>query len=332
MRSCDSSNSGDVRAPRSRPRARASGWRICSQAIRPRVSSSDIAGEMPGRGAMPRMSESRACRTLRATVAAMPSQPGDDRRRAQAFRLGRAEQQPDHQQHHRGDLPRRGVRKHAQRGRADAVDRREGRAAPLAGVDVGVEQRLDEGQRAVDVAAPLDPRADELLGVVRLQPHLALPVAHLLAPEGADRGAVVVPDQRRRGEADGAAGALQPPAHVHVVAGAQVDGVEAADGAERLAPHRHVAARDVLGDAIVEQHVGRAARSAGHALRQPRVVVGDDVGPAHGDHVRVEERLHQVGEPVAGRRARRRRCRRRFRRWRPPGRCCGPRSARGSAW
>ena len=92
---------------------------------------------------------------------------------------------------------------------------------------------------------------------------------------------------------------LQPPAHVDVVAGAQVDRVEAADRGERVAAHRHVAAGHVLGDAIVEQHVGGAAGGPGHALRHPRVVDRHDVGPAHGHDVGMEERLHQVGQPVS---------------------------------
>ena len=108
-----------------------------------------------------------------------------------------------------------------------------------------------------------------------------------------------MPDERRRREPDLPAARLQPPAHVHVVAGAQVDRVEAADGEQRLAPERHVAAGHVLGDAIVEQHVRRAARRARDALRHRRIVGRHDVRAAGADDVGGEERLDEKREPVA---------------------------------
>ena len=55
----------------------------------------------------------------------------------------------------------------------------------------------------------------------------------------------------------------------------------------------------VLGDAIVEQDVGRSARSARHALRHPRIVGGHHVGPARGDDVGGEKWLHEIRQPVA---------------------------------
>ena len=70
-----------------------------------------------------------------------------------------------------------------------------------------------------------------------------------------------------------AAAALQPPADIDVVAGAQKDGVESSDLEERRAPHSEIAPGDVLGDAIVEHHMIRCARGARDALREPAVVV-----------------------------------------------------------
>ena len=113
-----------------------------------------------------------------------------------------------------------------------------------------------------------------------------------------DRRAVVVPDEGRRRKADLPSARLQPPAHVHVVAGAQVDRVEAADGQQRVAPEGHVAPGHVFRDAIVEQHVRGAARCTRHALCNRRVVCGHDVRPARSDDIRREERLDEKREPV----------------------------------
>ena len=180
-----------------------------------------------------------------------------------------------------------------------AVDRREGRRAPDAGVDARAPQRTDERQRAVDASAPQHVAVEELLRVVRHQPRLAFAVADLLPPVRLDRRAMVMPDERRRREADLPAARLQPPAHVDIVAGAEIDRVEAADREQRLAPERHVAAGHVLGDAIVEQHVRRSAGRARDALRHRRIVGGHDVRSAGADDVGGEERLDEKRQPVA---------------------------------
>ncbi len=135
--------------------------------------------------------------------------------------------------------------------------------------------------------------------MVRHQPAFALAVADLLAPVRLYRCTVVMPDERGGRKADSPAASLQSPAHVDIVAGAEIDRIEAADRDERLAPERHVAARDVLGDPIVQQDVRRAAGSAGDALRHGRVVRGHHVGAARSDDIRREERLHEEGQPVA---------------------------------
>ena len=160
-------------------------------------------------------------------------------------------------------------------------------------------ERSHERQRAVDAAAPQHVPVEELLGVVRHQPGFAFAVADLLAPVRVDRRPVVVPDERRRRKSDPPSARLQPPAHIDVVAGAEVDGVEAADREQRVAPERHVAAGHVFGDAIVEQHVRRAARRARDALRDGRIVGGHDVRPARADDIRGQERLDEKREPVA---------------------------------
>jgi hypothetical protein len=139
---------------------------------------------------------------------------------------------------------------------------------------------------------------EELLGVVGHQPRLAFAVADLLAPIGFDRCPVMMPDQRGRGEADLPTACLQPPAHVHIVAGTEVDRVEAADREQRVALERHVAAGHVLGDPIVQQHVSGTAGGAGDALRDRGIVAGHDVRSARPDHVGDEKRLDQEGQPV----------------------------------
>ena len=83
--------------------------------------------------------------------------------------------------------------------------RRKRRRAPDAGVDAPARQRPHERQRAVDAAAPEHLAADELLRMMRVEPGLAFAVADLLPPVGLHRGAVVMPDERRRREADRAA-------------------------------------------------------------------------------------------------------------------------------
>src|SRR3990172_928877 len=102
--------------------------------------------------------------------------------------------------------------------------------------------------------------------MVRHQPRFAFAIAHLLAPIRLDRRAMVMPDEGGRSEPDLPAAGLQPPADIHIVAGAEVNRIESADREERLASERHVAAGYVLGDAVVEQHVCRTARGARDGL------------------------------------------------------------------
>ena len=154
------------------------------------------------------------------------------------------------------------------------------------------------GQRAVDPAVPQHRAVNELLRVMRIEPRLALAVADLLTPIRLHRRTMVVPDERRRREADSLLPGLQSPAHVHVVAGAQVHRVESVDGQQGVAAKRHVAAGHVLGDAIVEQHLRRSAGRARDALRHQRIVWRHHVRTAGADHVGGQERLHEIGEPV----------------------------------
>ena len=86
---------------------------------------------------------------------------------------------------------------------------------------------------------------------MHVQPRFRFAVTDLLAPERRDAGAMVMPHQCAGRKPDPHSARLQPPADVDIVAGAQVDRVEAADREQRVAPESHVAARDVLRDAVV---------------------------------------------------------------------------------
>ena len=106
------------------------------------------------------------------------------------------------------------------------------------------------------------------------------------------------------------------PAHVHVVAGLGVDRVEPADFGEDQLPEGHVAAGDVLGAIVGEQHLDGSSRGAGDHLRAGRLVVrrnirsagAADVGTVEGERQVVGPLRRrkgvavEVGDEVAGRR------------------------------
>src|SRR5216117_2429637 len=108
-----------------------------------------------------------------------------------------------------------------------AVHGWKGRGSPYACVDARARQRPHEWQRAVDSPAPEHVAVEELIRVMRPQPCFPLAVANLLTPVRLHGGAVVMPHQRRRSEADLPAPPLQPPAHIDVIPGAKVGGIEA---------------------------------------------------------------------------------------------------------
>src|ERR1051326_5799661 len=99
--------------------------------------------------------------------------------------------------------------------------------------------------------------------MLEAQECFGLTVAGLLPQIGAWILAAMMPDEGTGGEDDPVAGLLEPPADVDVVAGGAVSGIEAVDRQQRLAAKRHVAARNVLGDLIAFEDVGRLARRRG---------------------------------------------------------------------
>ena len=135
-------------------------------------------------------------------------------------------------------------------------------------------ERLRQGP-AVDTPGPAElSRAVVLLRPLTLQQAFGATVASLLPPVRSHRVAPVMPHHGRGMEAQRPAARLQPPAHVHVVACAEVDGIEAADGEQRVAAKCHVAAGHVLGGSVIAGQ--RGVRDAGETLAvQPAALTAD---------------------------------------------------------
>src|SRR5207253_10182775 len=152
---------------------------------------------------------------------------------------------------------------------------------------------------AVHAAHPAHvPGSVVLLRPFALEHRFRPAVADLLPPIGAYRVAAMVPDHGGGIEAQLPAALLQPPAHVHVVAGGAELWIEPADRLEAGLPERHVAPGDVLGFAIRHEHVHRPAGSARDALRDRAVAGGSDVGAAHAGIPAPEAGGREVREPV----------------------------------
>ena len=75
-------------------------------------------------------------------------------------------------------------------------------------------------------------------------------------------------------------------------------GIEAVDLLGGPGVEGHVAARDVLGGAVVDHHVGRPAGGEADAIGHPAALVGDQVRPAHADVLGADHVQGQVVEPV----------------------------------
>ena len=180
------------------------------------------------------------------------------------------------------------------------VDRLERSAAPGAVVDAPAPaRRLACEAVSVEAAAPGDvPAGGVLLRPLALQLGLGSAVAPLLAPVSAHRLAAVVPNDGGRAEAERQPSLAQPPADVHVVAGRVESGVEAADLLQRLPAKGHVAAGDVLGLLVGEQHVCRPARRVGDAAGDYPVLWEGEIGATNAGVGGGHEGARQVLQPV----------------------------------
>ena len=133
-----------------------------------------------------------------------------------------------------------------------------------------------------DLGSGVDPtmphgsaEAVEIFGVTALEQGFGLAVAGLLFEVGGDGIASVVPDETGRAESDLVASLLEPPANIHIIAGLTVNGVKAADLPQCPSVECHVAAGDVLGDAVVEHHMGGASWRNHHCRGRGGVVRGE---------------------------------------------------------
>ena len=111
----------------------------------------------------------------------------------------------------------------------------------------------------------------------------------------------MMPDHRRRTEAQCPPLLLQTPTHIHVVPGEAELGIEPSDRLKARFAKRHVAPRDMFRLPIRKQHVCGAAGRVGDALGNGTVGRWRDVGAANSGvrHIhRVQERGRQILEPV----------------------------------
>lgn len=158
--------------------------------------------------------------------------------------------------------------------------------------------KIGLGGRADSPAPAGGPEGIEAGGMLGEEEGFGGAVAGLLAEISADGGAAVVPDESGRREPEAPAAALEPPADIDVVARLTEDGIEAADRLESPLPEGHVAARDVLGEAVVEEDMHGTSRGR-HDQGGDRWIVGrEEVGSADAGDRRVEQSGDQEAQPV----------------------------------
>jgi hypothetical protein len=173
----------------------------------------------------------------------------------------------------------------------------EGARPPQAVVDARAAQR--QRAAAVDAPAPGDVAGRVvLLRPGPLEQRLGATVAALLAPEAAHAAAAVVPHDGARMEAERPAARLQPPADVDVVAGDLELRIEAADRLQPRSAERHVAAGDVLGDGVAQQHVHGAARRVRDARGDEPVAGHRQIWAADARLLAVAQRVLDEVEPM----------------------------------
>src|SRR5262249_46047337 len=155
----------------------------------------------------------------------------------------------------------------------------ERRRSPGAMIDPGLQKCLYD-TLAVQPAMPGEMSCAVVLGRPFLrEQRFCLRITLLLLQITAQRAAAVMPHDRRPCETDGPATFLQPPADVDVISGNAKTGIEASDLQELVASIGHVAAGDVLGEAVREQNVNGTARGVRDAVSDDAVAGRRDVGP-----------------------------------------------------
>src|SRR5205823_4085846 len=113
-----------------------------------------------------------------------------------------------------------------------------------------------EARRAVDLSAPFRGAGwAEKNQMFEPQQRFSFAVTFLLFQKRPEREAPMMPDDGRRTKRDDAAGLLQTPAKIDIVAGGVIFRIESANLFESPAIKRHVTAWNVLGDCVGKQNV-----------------------------------------------------------------------------
>ena len=145
----------------------------------------------------------------------------------------------------------------------------------------------EPGQRAGSTVSinPSRPRympgAVVLLRPLPFQHGFGFSVVYLLFPKHPYGIAAVVPDHGGRVEPQCPALFLQAPADIDVVAGNAEPRIESTDRRKRRLAKCHVAARNVLGFDIGEQHMCRSTGRISNAFGDVSVARRGDVGTTH---------------------------------------------------
>src|SRR5262249_14948387 len=128
-------------------------------------------------------------------------------------------------------------------------------------MDDGPADAKAPGVHSIHGAMPerIAPRV-EFVRVLEPQEALCMAVTFLLLEIGPDGLTPMMPDHRRRRKADLITGFLQTPAEVHIIACCPIFRVDPFDLLERRFKKGHVAAGNMLGDLIGDQHMSRLAR------------------------------------------------------------------------
>ena len=166
-------------------------------------------------------------------------------------------------------------------------------------IDDGLVEKPREARRPVDLPLPFRragrAKKDQVL---ESQHRFRFAVAFLLLAKRGEREAPVMPHDGARRERDDAAIRLQPPAEIHVVARLAILGIESAHAFKRRAVKRHVAAGNVLGHHIGEQHMARTAGRGGDGGMHPIHRRRRDIRAADSDIIAAEQRADHVVQPV----------------------------------
>ena len=185
-------------------------------------------------------------------------------------------------------------------GRSIAVECLEWGVAARAMVDPGAAGgQAGGGTFEIDAAFPAGAAAQaETLGIERHEHGLGTTVAELLLEVSLDREAPVMPDHGGGMKSDPVAGLDEAPTEIDVVASGPELFVESADVVEGVASHRKIAARQVLGFDVVEQHVRGASRSGGDHGFHPGIGWRGNVGATRRREVVFGKGVGQPGQPI----------------------------------